>query len=64
MWPRSTEPVQTCVPQPRLTAMFDPNITGHYPSTNSAFWEHVLERYSRFNPLMVIPKTTLVGPPL
>ena len=44
-WPRFSEPVQSCTPEPKLTAMFNPRITVSYLYTNSAYREQILEQY-------------------
>merc|ERR1712082_122782 len=40
-----TDQHQTCLPCPKLTANFDPEIYGNYATTNGAFRQHVSNRY-------------------
>ena len=43
----SSEPVQYCATEPKVTAMFNPSITGRYPSTNSAYRANIMNNYDR-----------------
>ena len=46
MWPRSTQPVQSCMPPLKVTGMFKPATTGIYASTNAVYRHNVIERCS------------------
>ena len=60
LWPRFSEPVQSCAPEPKPTAMFKLSVTGSYPSTNSVYREHVMDLYeSTLMSTIIFPKSML-----